>query len=309
MVMDSRSQFLLQLLEKLGAPLMRAINSQGTSADEAQTIAALLSETVKISISLSQAMNLKTEDGDADAIRVGLAALAGNLVADSYARNGHVPGEAEGQKISKALQSVLAFSDNFAPAAEHGQRLQTLDGTPPFFDPVQTNLYAINALLPAISAVAEFPFGQTDSQLILEVAEKLNARVDTLKQSVLGNDIEAGQSKMADMVILQALAQIYASAHRAETQRLKTISEDQRGGELSLQPVWESLDKQVAMLQILLGAMTDGAVSGGRRGGGKKPGIEAPVTSEAEPEVKSAATPPPQPVRPGGSPMSFFKKP
>jgi hypothetical protein len=111
------------------------------------------------------------------------------------------------------------------------------------------------------------------------------------------------------MVILQALGQIYATAHRAETKRIKTIPENERSGEFSLQPVWDALDKQVAMLEILLGAMTDGAVRGGRRGGGKKPAVEAPVTTESEPEVKSAATPPAQPVRPGGSPMSFFKKP
>jgi hypothetical protein len=311
MVMDSRSQFLLQLLEKLGAPLMKAIQSQDTAADEAQTIAALLSETVKISISLSQAMNLKTEDGDADAIRVGLAALAGQLVAESYAKNAAVPGDAEAQKITKALQSVLAFSDNFAPAAEHTQRLQTLEGTPPFFDPVQTNLYAINALVPAIAAISEFPFGQSETQLIVEVAEKLQARANALKDSISTND--AASSKMADMVILQSLAQIYAAAHRAQTEHLKSLPEDQRGNEPTMQPVWDRFDRQLAMLEILLSAMSDGAVRGGR-GGGKKPAVEAPVSetpAETTPAVPAApANPTPPPAKPaGGSPMSFFKKP
>src|SRR4051812_11289662 len=119
MTMDPRSKFLLQILHKLGTPLMRAVNAHPDSGDvsgqkDAQTIAALLSETVKISISLSQAMNLKPEDGDADAIRVALAALAGNLVADSYAQQGRIPGEAEARRISSGLQSVLSFSDNFA---------------------------------------------------------------------------------------------------------------------------------------------------------------------------------------------------
>jgi hypothetical protein len=295
MVMDSRSQFLLQLLEKLGAPLMKAIQSQGSSADEAQTIAALLSETVKISISLSQAMNLKATDGDADAIRVGLAALAGQLVAESYARSGTVPGDAEAQKITKALQSVLAFSDNFAPAAEHAKRLQTLDGTLPFFDPVQTNLYTINALVPVMAAIAEFPFGQSETQLIVEVAEKLQARAKVLKDAV--DDTDPAASKMADMVILQALAQIYVAAHRAETAQLKSLPEDQRGNDSSMQPVWDRFDRQLAMLEVLLGSMSDGAVRGGR-GGGKKPSVAAPA-AEAAPPAKPA----------GGNPMSFFKKP
>lgn len=80
--MDMRNEFLLQLLQKLGAPLMKAVekHSAGNQQADANVLASLLSECVKISISLSQAMNLKTEDGDANAIRVSLATLAADLV-------------------------------------------------------------------------------------------------------------------------------------------------------------------------------------------------------------------------------------
>jgi len=304
--MESRSQFVLQLLQKLGAPLMRAVNAHAsgdeTGQKDAQTIAALLSETVKISISLSQAMNLKPEDGDADAIRVALAALAGHLVADSYALNGRVPGEGEGRRIAKALESVLAFSDNFAPAAEHAPRLQTLDGTAPFFDPMQANLYTINALVPAIAAIAEFPFGQQETKLIQEVSDKLSQRATALKVDLLGADANGPDGKMAEMVILQSLAQIYASAHRAETARLKTLPED--GAAASLQPVWDLFDRQLAMVEVLI-APTSDTVSGGRGGKGVKPAAEASAQSEPTPQQPAAG--PAKPV--GGSPMSFFKKP
>ena len=288
--MDSRSQFILQLLQKLGAPLMRAVNARSDGADEgakdAQTISALLSETVKISISLSQAMNLKPEDGDADAIRVTLAALAADLVADSYKETGRLPSDTDSRRIAKSLESVLAFTDNFAPAAQHAQRLQTIDGTAPFMDEMQANLYAMNALVPAIAAIAEFPFGQQEAKLIQEVATALSDRAKTLRSNLAQIEGEGADAKMAELVLLQSLAQIYAAAHRAETVRLKTLPEDARG-ELSLTPVWKQFDRQLAMLEVLLG--TSAGNASGRGGKGVKPVAEAPAEEQQSAPVESAA--------------------
>ncbi len=306
--MDSRSQFILQLLQKLGAPLMRAVNARSDGADEgakdAQTISALLSETVKISISLSQAMNLKPEDGDADAIRVTLAALAADLVADSYKETGRLPSDTDSRRIAKSLESVLAFTDNFAPAAQHAQRLQTIDGTAPFMDEMQANLYAMNALVPAIAAIAEFPFGQQEAKLIQEVATALSDRAKTLRSNLAQIEGEGADAKMAELVLLQSLAQIYAAAHRAETARLKTLPEDARG-ELSLTPVWKQFDRQLAMLEVLLG--TSAGNASGRGGKGVKPAAEAPAEEQQSAPVESAAPAAP-PAKPA-NPMSFFKKP
>lgn len=305
--MDSRSQFILQLLQKLGAPLMRAVNARSDGADEgakdAQTISALLSETVKISISLSQAMNLKPEDGDADAIRVTLAALAADLVADSYKETGRLPSDTDSRRIAKSLESVLAFTDNFAPAAQHAQRLQTIDGTAPFMDEMQANLYAMNALVPAIAAIAEFPFGQQEAKLIQEVATALSDRAKTLRSNLAQIEGEGADAKMAELVLLQSLAQIYAAAHRAETARLKTLPEDARG-ELSLTPVWKQFDRQLAMLEVLLG--TSAGNASGRGGKGVKPAAEAPAEEQQSAPVESAAPAAP-PAKPA-NPMSFFKK-
>ena len=305
--MDSRSQFILQLLQKLGAPLMRAVNARSDGADEgakdAQTISALLSETVKISISLSQAMNLKPEDGDADAIRVTLAALAADLVADSYKETGRLPSDTDSRRIAKSLESVLAFTDNFAPAAQHAQRLQTIDGTAPFMDEMQANLYAMNALVPAIAAIAEFPFGQQEAKLIQEVATALSDRAKTLRSNLAQIEGEGADAKMAELVLLQSLAQIYAAAHRAETARLKTLPEDARG-ELSLTPVWKQFDRQLAMLEVLLG--TSAGNASGRGGKGVKPTAEAPAEEQQSAPVESAAPAAP-PAKPA-NPMSFFKK-
>lgn len=297
--MDSRSQFLLQLLQKLGAPLMAAVNTHSAGEEkDAATLAALLSESVKISISLSQSMNLKSEDGNADAIRVSLAALAAGLVAESFRANGRVPGDTESRRISKALESVIVFADNFAPAAEHTQRLQTLDDVPPFFDAVQTNIYAIHALLPAIAAINDFSFGQADTKLVQDVSDRLGAKAKEFL-NVVGTSATA----MSELVILQALAKIYAGAHRAETERMKSSGDTGAG----MDAVWQSFDKQASMVEVLLGSMGAGASSSRGGGGGVKPAVAQP---EAPPPAAPPAATQPAQAAPAklANPMSFFKK-
>lgn len=301
MVMDSRTQFILQLLQKLGAPLMAAVNahSQGEEQD-AQTLAALLSESVKISISLSQAMNLKADDGDSDAIRVSLATLAAGLIADSYAQHGRVPGEQESRRISKALESVIVFADNFAPAAEHAKRLQTLEDAPPFIDPVQTNVYAMHALIPAIIVISEFSFGQPVTRLIQDVSERLGAKAKELV-AALGAD----GSAMGEMVVLQALGKIYAGAHRMETERLKGTDDTNAA---TLDGVWKSFDVQISMVDVLLKSMGgSAATAGGGSSGGVKPTPAAAAEAAPPPPPPAPETPPPSPAAPA-NPMAFFKK-
>lgn len=303
-----RTQFLVQLLQKLGVPLMGAVeaHSSGDPSGEKDALAlsSLLSESVKISISLSQAMNLKPEDGDADAIRVALAALAGGLVADSYRQTGRIPSGNDAARIAKALESVIVFADNFAPAAEHAKRLETLGGVAPFVDPVQTNIYAVQALTPAIAAIAEFSFGQAETRLVQDVADRLRARAKDLLFS-----FSSGSNEMSELVVLQALGQLYASSHRAETKRLKEQSD---AAASSLDVVWAAFDRQVAMLSVLLGPAA-GQPQGSAGGGGVKPAIETPVVQDAAPVAPPAAAPaavPPAATPPagGGNPMSFFKK-
>lgn len=318
--MDSRTQFLLQLLQKLGAPLMGAVSAHSsgdaTGEKDASTLATLLSESVKTGITLSQSMNLKTDDGDADAIRVCLAALAGGLISDSYAQTGRVPTDAESQRIVKALQAVIVFADNFAPAAEHAQRLKTLDGTPPFFDPVQTNIYAMHALLPVISAVSEFSFGQSETKLIQDVADRLGRAAKDMQVWLGGSE-----NAMGELVILEALGRLYAAAHRNETKRLKTSGSD---ASATMEPVWTTFEKQRAMLEVVAKSMGGGkggtTVSQSSGGSSVKPAVPAaPVETSpaapppvATPPVAAAtpATPPPvaPPAGAAANPMSFFKK-
>lgn len=277
---------------------MAAVNAHAsgdeTGQKDAATLASLLSESIKISISLSQAMNLKSDEGNPDAIRVALATLAGGLIGETYRQTGRLPGEAESRRISKALESVIVFADNFAPAAEHTQRLKTLEDQPPFFDPVQTNIYAIHALLPAIAAVEEFSFGQSETRLIQDIAERLRTGAKDLQSS-----LTASANPMGEMVILQALARVYASAHRSEILSLKSGGDS---ASANLDKVWAAYDRQVRMLEVLLTSMT-GTPQSSSAGGSSR------VRPDASPEEPAPTAPPAaSPPQAGGSPMSFFKK-
>ncbi len=313
MNMDSRSQILLQILDKLGVPLMKAAYAQTTAQagpddagqKEAQAVAALLSETVKISIGLSQAMNLKPEDGNPDSIRIALAALAANLIADISQKTGRLPGEQESRRITKVMESVLAFSDHFAPAAEHASRLRSLGNGPVFFDPAQAALCAMNGLVPVISAVAAFPFGQSETKLIQDIAARLSAKAEDMRGTLLNEMADEAAEKFSALVILQALGQIYAAIHREETSKLLNQPQADQG-QGSLEPVWAEFEKQAAMLGVILSAVAgDETVTGASGRGGKtvKPAAAAPA------EETPAAAPPPAAPPKGSNPMAFFKPP
>ncbi len=311
--MNIRTRFLIQFLQKLGAPLMAAVESRGETlnADEkASAVASLLAESVKVGISLSQAMNIKADDGNDDAIRAALAGLAATILSDTYRQTGRVPGENETRRISKILESVIVFADNFTPAAEHAARLETLEGPPPFFDALQTDIYALHALLPAVIAVSEFSFGQPDTRLIQDVADRLTARAKDMRAR-----LAPLSTAMGEMVILQALGQCYEAAHRNETALA------QKAGDGTAQPsmtqVWAFFDRQAHLLEILLGAVVRDSETSGAAApapvAASAPPVEAPAAQpSAAAPVQAAGAVPVQPAAASddapANPMAFFKK-
>ena len=77
--MSQRSAFQVQILEKLGAPLMGAVaevaarqrkDGEDTQKQEAERLAELLAKTVQVSVGLAGSMDLKDTDGQADSARL-----------------------------------------------------------------------------------------------------------------------------------------------------------------------------------------------------------------------------------------------
>lgn len=337
--MDQRAAYLLQILETIGAPLMGAITSASPpdAQGEAQAMAALLGKTVEASIDLGNIMEINPAEAQDDTLRVALAGLAGPLVAGQFAKRGQVPDSAELKKITNALQAVLTFSDNFTPTPETVERLKNLKASGQSVDAYQTQIQYMQAFIPVTEVIAAFPFGQSETKLIMDVSDRLVKKSVELRETLLPNVGDEAVQKQAELALLRALASLYSACHKAETEKVLNVSEEARGAALSIAPVWTAFDLRAAMLEALAVKMVPMGSAGSS--GGQAPAVAATVETPAQPPAAAQvppvqappATPPPvvetppqaaPPVTPpaqaestpaappqGGNPMSMFAKP
>lgn len=293
--MAQNSKFTIQLLEKIGAPLAAAIESvplqgEDTESEAAKIMAQMLGLTVQISITLNNSLNITEDEEQADSTRLALASLAAPLIATFYRQNERVPEDQDIKRMVKSQEAVLAFAENFTPAKEGASRLSIIGNDTPLFDETQVSLVVLQVLTPVISAIAEFPFGQSEVKLLQEVSVKLQTSAADIAKASGSTD------KLSELLVLKALAQIYADCHRAETARLSTASDDNRA-ELSVSPIWDAYEIKVAMLEAIAGnvAVVETAVQ--------------PVVEESAPKVETASpTTDTAPVSApaAGGPMGFF---
>lgn len=328
--MDQRSEYLIQILEKIGAPLMAAIihgESKDTPAEDqtaqsAQKMAELLSRTVQTSIDIGKSLNLGNNPEEADSLRVALAALAGPLVAERFKQSSSVPGENDLKQVIASMQAVLAFSENFTPSPENTQRLKDIKATGNGVDANQSTVQFIQAMAPVVNAIAVFPFGQQENLLVQEVTTRLTQKAAMIRENMFGGSLSEDDQKFVELGLMNALAQIYAECHLQETERLS-------GGDgvaMSLDPVWKAFDVRAAMLEIISSSILPSS-------GTEQPQSAAPVAPpppvtppaapqesapppavETPPSVPPPATPPAAPAPPESppaedNPMAMFAKP
>jgi len=325
--MPTDSAFAIRLLEKIGAPLVLAIESAPPEGDEsaaASMMAKMLGQAVQISIKLSTTLNAEETEEQADSTRLSMAAIATPLLADFYKTHKRAPEDADIARITKSLEAVIGFADKFTPAADGQSRLTTIDNNIAFFDPTQAILTTTQALTPALLAISEFSFGKSDTKLMQEVAAKLEKKAALLAG---GED-----NKMGQILVLRALATIYGQCHAQEVEKMSG-GDNENAQAPSITPVWEAFEKRTMMMQALVGQdVQQGSVDGQS----VAPVVAAAVTPVIEPAPPPSApeeTPAPQPeqVPPaqpaatptpaspppsappasapaaGGSPMGFFK--
>lgn len=310
--MDERSEFLLQILERLGAPLMAAISGVSTEADpegkadpvkDAGRMAELLGKSVQSSIALASALHAT---GGNDSIRLTLTALAANLIASQYRLTHRPPSERDIERITGALTAVLSFADNFSPAKENASRLKVLDIESAAYDEHQVHAVFFHAFSPAISAVSTYAFGRQDMKLLQEIAKTITARARELREKLFPSVSEVRDQRQVELGLVKSLVAIYVECHKAETERLLGMNEQQRaeaaqanGGVLSMDPVWNAFAIRTAMLEalapsILPGGATAVAVSGSVAPDAPK--ANAPSSAPEKPAIfgaQQAPEPPP----------------
>lgn len=292
---------------------------------DAQHVAELITNSVQLSVSVSESMQLQENEEGADSVRLALAALVSPCVAEYYQHHGQAPAEKDLGKIAKSFQTVLTFSENFSQIPGHIQRLQALGPDLAAHDENQLILCHLKAALPIVKAVNGFSFGQNETILLQEIVSRLTQRAQSLYQELCEEkvgSVDVGQKQYYELMVFVALAQLYSDAHLAETQRLSTIQDSE--GAASIDTVWSSFDTKLAMLVAVLRAGVPGLsqatqVQAQSSGGG--PAQAPPPVPPVEPPVSGAPPPPTAPIAPsatspttepaaasgGGGPMGFFK--
>ena len=341
---DKKADYLLRILETIGAPLMTAITDaappgEDNPQNEAQTMAALLGKTVEASIDLGQMMQIDPAQAQDDTLRVALAGLAGPLVAGEYAHRKRVPESPEIKKITSALQAVLTFSDNFTPTPQTVERLQNLEAKGQASDTYQTQIQYMQAFIPVVEAIAQFPFGQAEAKLIMDVSNRIINKSVELRETLLPNVDDEGVQKLVELGFVRALGELYCACHKAETEKATGMDQD-AATSVSIDAVWKAFDLRTAMMEALAAKMVPagaGSQSAAASGGGpstappQEQAAAAPATPPpaTPPPATPPATPPPAETQPpaqspppqqppseqsgagagaGGNPMSMFAK-
>ncbi len=310
--MDQRAQYLIQIFEKIGAPLVAAVVAcapEDEDQAQAQKVAELLTKTVKLGIDIADMADLGALQGDS--VRVALSGIASPLLAEAFRSGKQVPSDGDLQKITSALQAVLTFSENFTPDLDNAERLSALAAQGAGLDAHQMNIQYIQAFIPVINAIGRFSFGQPEQKLIMDVSIRVTAEASNLRKALLGELPEIDQ-KRADLAILGALIAIYTACHEAETQRLSEGKDAQDGG--SVEAVWAAYETRLAMLEVLAKSlMPDAQVVAQGAGDVQTPStplkVETPVAEKSEspqnPEVPKESAP----SESSANPMSMFSKP
>lgn len=287
--MNQRAQYLIQILDKIGSPLLSAADHGSADAETAQIVASLLGKVVETSISMNNALDLDATQAQDDSLRVAMAALAGSIVSDQYKQKGKLPEASDLSRIQAAMSAVLTFGDNFTLSPDHVSRLEKLKADGGVVDAHQINIQYVNALIPVINAVSTFPFGQPEQKLIMDVSNRLVKRTAEMRENLLPS-LSGDNEKLAELAILRAAAEIYAACHEAETKRLSSADAPDQ---ISIDPVWEAFETRTAMLEaVVKNIMPEGVIA--------KPSVAPapPIQEVAPPAAPVPETQPPAPAAP-----------
>ena len=342
--MDTKSTFLLQVLEKLAAPMVAAISEvsvrqalipdpsqPGAMRPEAEQVANLLTKSTQMSIGLAGLVDLKPMDGDTDSMRLALTSLASPLMSNIYRLAGRSPTDAEIQRINDAMSAVVSYADNYAAAADATVRMAQIDAD--FFpsDNGQVALLYMGALLPVVNSIMAYSFGQPEKKLVQDVTERLVRESKFLRAKMFPEIPEGQMAAKADLALLRMAGLIYSQCHFAEMAKLMATEDQVRQGMApTMTALWQSFILRMQMLEILGDALIPGvrrtvddlvgrsggnSGSGSGSGGGAKPVSSAPskaVETQINPNEKAESAPAPLATENKNAqnqgPMSFFVK-
>lgn len=263
--MEERSAFLLQVLEKLAAPLVAAISEvavrqqlipdptqSGSLKPEAEQVASLLTKSTQMSISMSGFVDMKLEENEADSLRLALTSLSSPLVANIYRLAGRAPNDAEIARVVDALNAVISYADSFTPAADATGRMSRIDNDFAPTDQAQLTILYISAMMPAVNSVMSYSFGVPEKRLVQDVADRLVREAKVLRTRMFPTMIGEAEVAKADLALLRIVASIYSQCHFAEMAKLMATEEQSRQGMApAMTSLWQAFILRIQMIEIL----------------------------------------------------------
>ncbi len=323
--MNNKNRFLLQLFEKIGLPLFASVNDVSaraimtgqatnlpTDAEQAEIIAKLLTKITKVSSSVSEKLDLGTNDPDLDDLQVSLAAIVSPVVSNLYQLTGQIPKEDDIEKIVLYFETLSTFSNNFSSLQEGASRLEKLPANTAAQDKTQNSLQNIMSTTPLINAVAAFPFGEAPEKLLKKVIQRIQKNVDDIIKTMPENISNDATTYTG---IFNTVIMIYSQCHFSEMARIMAMGDKEReANPISVDNVWTLFEQRIDMLKALVGSMIESSNTTEQTN--ISPSIE--ITKEPEiqeePEKNSpekVEIPAPEEAvasQSSENPMSFFSK-
>lgn len=303
--MNNQSQFTLQIFEKIGSPLFSAVNevssrmvmtgqSPAAPTDEeyAETIAKLLTSLTKTSSEAIETLDLDSKDPESDDLHVSMASVLSPVIANLYQIMGLPPTDEDIAKISKALNTLSTFSNNFSVTNEAGEALSNLKTA----DQSNEHLKNLMGCVPLINAVTAFSFGETPEKLIKNLYKRLE---DDAK--ALSDDYQVGT--YAD--VLPCVVTLYSQCHFSEMARIMSMSDKDRETQaIGVETVISKYDAHLDMLKTLASSMMGVPVAQTQSSATE---TTPPPAPQKETETPTQAAPPAANETQGSdNPMSFF---
>jgi hypothetical protein len=250
----SKMQTLLTAFRQLGLPLLQAASEtpSGDSKAEGRTLnvnilGPLVDSTVLLSRKLAEQLGASEDQVDAW-VRWALAGAAAQVVGAAYKTSGHPLTEDEATRIASIAVDLQSKFKAQIPAGQ-----ETLPNTIATF-----RAKMMEAIVPVVSAVAQYSFGRSEHALLAEISEKLIKTADQVTRALAPTGASPEEWRLLCWHVLKAAGQVYAESHLAEADRLLYMEPDQRaayfaqhGQIIPMQQVWQAFNQRMAMLATL----------------------------------------------------------
>jgi hypothetical protein len=212
-----------------------------------EALGSLVDNTVMLSQKLSAQLGASEDQVDAW-VRWALVGAASQVVGATYKIAGRPLTEEEATHIVAIAADLQSkFKSQIPPGQEK------LPNTIATF-----RAKMLEAMVPVVSAVAQYSFGRAEHALLAEVSERLVKNADQVTRALAPTGATPEEWRLLCWHVLKAAGQLYTEAHFLEADRLLYMDPDQRaayfaqhGQIVPMAQVWQAFNQRMAMLATL----------------------------------------------------------